>query len=125
MVKKITHIIFAIVLLVASMGFTVSKHYCHNHLVSTAIDKEAESCGMNGNCCKTETVLMQLNEDAVTNATLTVPANVVTSIQPLAVIHLLSLLVDVQTLEEIFHEYISPPPRTIQTVLSKIQTYLL
>ena len=125
MVRKITHIIFAIVLLVASMGFTVSKHYCHNHLVSTAIDQEAESCGMNGDCCKTETVLIQLNEDAVANPAVTVPANLVTNIQPVAVIHLLALLVNIEPVEEVFHEYISPPPRTIQTVLSKIQSYLL
>ena len=125
MIRKITHIIFAILLLVTSAGFTLSKHYCHNQLREVVIDKEAESCcGMEEGCCKTETVLIQLNDEAVANAAVSVPANLITSIQPMAVIHLLTILV-AKPVDEVFREYISPPPRKIQTVLSSIQSYLL
>ena len=126
MLRKITHIIAASILLVSSMGFTISKHYCNNQLRDVVIDQPAETCcPVEEGCCKTETVLVQLKDDAVGNAAVSVPANVVTAIQPIAVVHLLALLVDVEPLEKVFQEYISPPPRKIQTVLSFVQSYLL
>lgn len=127
MIRKIAHIVFALILLVASAGFTVSKHYCNNHLKNISIDKPAESCcGMDEEgCCKTETVLIQLDDEAVANASVSVPLNTETGIQPMTILHVLSLLIFTESVQEVFHEYISPPPRKIQTVLSQIQSYLL
>ena len=64
MLKKITHSFFAALLLVATTGITVSKHFCHNNLAGVAVminascDKDSES-----QCCSTETVHPQVCND--------------------------------------------------------------
>ena len=50
MLKKISHIITSILLVVATTGITVSVHYCHEQLIDYGIFSEAETCcttGMN------------------------------------------------------------------------------
>jgi len=54
MIKKLTHIVLASLLLVTTMGLTVSKHYCHNSLVDVSFFSKAESCCDDGGCCQNE-----------------------------------------------------------------------
>ena len=56
MLKKIVHIVFGILLVVATTGFTISKHYCGNHLFSVSIFK-ADKCGCGDNCKDCHTIL--------------------------------------------------------------------
>ena len=44
--KKIGAIIMAFVVLLSTMSFTISEHYCGEHLVDSALFSKAESCGM-------------------------------------------------------------------------------
>jgi hypothetical protein len=63
MVKRISHISLSFLLLIATAGFAVSKHYCGEDLVSVNLFNEAESCCDDGNCCHNETVFYQVGED--------------------------------------------------------------
>jgi len=46
MLKKFTHIALIILMIVATSGFTISKHYCGNHLVSVSLFKSVKcACG--------------------------------------------------------------------------------
>lgn len=53
MLKKIIHIAVALLLLTTTAGFTVSKHYCNNNLISVSIYGNATPCNHQGNdnCC--------------------------------------------------------------------------
>ena len=44
--KKISAILMAIVVLFSTMSFSISEHYCGDHLVDSALFSKAESCGM-------------------------------------------------------------------------------
>lgn len=44
--KKITAFLMALVVLISTMSFTISEHYCGDHLVDSALFSKAESCGM-------------------------------------------------------------------------------
>lgn len=64
--KKIGAILMAFVVLFSTMSFTISEHYCGDHLVASSLFSKAESCGMKmenpspnkdcgiqkDNCCK-------------------------------------------------------------------------
>ena len=56
MLKKIVHIVFGILLIVATTGFTISKHYCGNHLFSVSIFK-THKCGCGDKCKDCHTIL--------------------------------------------------------------------
>jgi len=45
-VRKITAVMMALVVLMSTMSFTVFKHYCGNTLVDTSYFTHAEGCGM-------------------------------------------------------------------------------
>lgn len=45
-VHKIASILMAFVVLLSTMSFTISMHYCGDTLVETAIFHKAEGCGM-------------------------------------------------------------------------------
>ncbi|WP_245813548.1 HYC_CC_PP family protein [Lutibacter agarilyticus] len=44
--KKITAFLMAFVVLFSTMSFTISEHYCGDHLVDSALFSKAASCGM-------------------------------------------------------------------------------
>jgi hypothetical protein len=63
--KKIGAILMALAVVLSTMSFTVSQHYCGGELVDSALFSKAESCGMDmqtstqkecsiqtKNCCK-------------------------------------------------------------------------
>ncbi|WP_026809843.1 HYC_CC_PP family protein [Arenibacter latericius] len=45
-IRKITSLWLALLILFATVSWTVEKHYCLGHLVDIAFFQEAESCGM-------------------------------------------------------------------------------
>ncbi|MDA3930896.1 MAG: hypothetical protein PF541_18255, partial [Prolixibacteraceae bacterium] len=88
------------------------------------IDKEAETCCDDGNCCRTETTLVQINDEALSSTAVAAPAIITTQLFIQAFIELISSIVpEVNKVEYV--EFISPPPPKMQTVLSGLQTYLL
>ena len=45
-IKKITALLMAFVVLFSTMSFTISEHYCGDHLVDSGLFSKAENCGM-------------------------------------------------------------------------------
>jgi len=124
MIKKASHIILSMLLLLSTTGLAISKHYCGGELISTSLFVEADSCCDSDDCCKNETEVFQLDEDFSVSTALELPESV--QIDLLAV----SLVVFNLSIEEnlIVDEFLitdSPPPPKIQTSLAKRQTYLL
>jgi len=57
--RRLGHIFLSLILVVSTMGMTISKHYCGDMLLKTAINKPVEACGdkmdMPDGCCQEET----------------------------------------------------------------------
>jgi len=71
-IQKILSLLMAFVVLLSTMSFTIGKHYCGDTLVSTAVFKEAKTCGMEmespstegcsitkKNCCTNEQIIVE------------------------------------------------------------------
>ena len=123
MLKKISHILLAILLLMTTMGMTVSKHYCGDNLKSVSLFSEHQSCcDIPTGCCHNESVTVDIQDIFSTSS-------FHYNFEQLAVFMPLALqLVGEHLLETIpvvvFYET-PPPPPIIQTVLSNLQTYQL
>ncbi len=65
MFRKLIHIIVSMLLLVTTAGFTVSKHFCENQLVSVSLSSSAESCdsGQDRDCCHDSSAHFQVEDN--------------------------------------------------------------
>ncbi len=125
MLKAFSHIILSMVLLVSTIGMTVSKHYCGGEIVSVSVFHEADSCCDMKGCCQNENHTYQVKDDF--------SSPVITAIPVLAELDILghdllaneSLLTVPESENPVSFIANSPPPKTIQTVLSLKQVYLL
>jgi hypothetical protein len=124
MLKKFSHIILSVVLLVSTVGVAVSKHYCSGSFVSVSVFNEAESFCGESDCCHNETQVYQLKTDFSAPVIQTAPV--------LAELHILGqdlfetnnlILSNIENPAPFVSH--SPPPKTIQTLLSLKQVYLL
>lgn len=124
MLRKVSHIILTLLLLVSTMGVAVSKHYCSGSFVSVSVFNEAESCCGESDCCHNEDLFFKVSDDFSTPAISAAPV--------LAELDILGhnlvdgeLLISPETENQnpLFAD--SPPPPTIQKVLSLKQVYLL
>lgn len=124
MFKYLIHIVFSFLLLFATTGLAMSKHFCGEYLISTSLFAEADSCCDTEGCCRNETDLYQVNEYFSTPDPHQLPD-----------LMRLDLLLSVVNryvapfTKEISNSFFSgkrpPPPYKIQKLLSKIQSYLL
>ena len=123
MIRKLSHIILASLLLTTTMGLAVSKHYCHSSLVDVSFFAHTESCCDNGGCCSNENHFYQVKEDF--------SAPVISTIPVLAEIDVLQqtlLDFDILTPNELTEEFKlsnDPPPPTVMEFLAEEQVYLL
>jgi hypothetical protein len=124
MIKKIGHIILSALLLVASVGLAISKHYCSGNLVSTSIFGEAESCCGDSDCCHNESEVYQMHEDYSLVSVSETPQSAEFDLLDFTILVYNFTVVETEETEEFF-EADSPPPPKIQTVLSRKQSYLL
>lgn len=124
MIKRILHINLALLLLITTIGFTVSKHYCSGDLVKITINAEAESCcDMETGCCSNETKHYQLEEDFVSPMVVyDLPDTSVDILFPI-VVSLIQIEPGNKMLSTIIYPE-HPPPPEIQTLLSLLQAYL-
>lgn len=114
----------SVALLVSTMGFTVSKHYCGNDFVDFAINTEAETCcDMDGNCCHTESEHFQLEEDFLGQYIVNEFQEYETDLSFLLVFAILDFELNENENSEVELSDLPPPPK-IQTTLSLLQTYL-
>ena len=55
MVKRISHILVSLLLIIATTGVTFTRHYCGDHLISSSVLGKAHNCcGTHCNSCHTE-----------------------------------------------------------------------
>ena len=140
MIRKISHIVISILLLVLTMGFSVSKHYCQGNLVDVSVfTKGADGCSMDmgmdmnaskgsctldNNCCKSEHHVYQLDKTYTSPITL----DHVQFFQVDLAILDLSLItpqIDENKTNDYFSVAKSPPPEDVLSALSNLQTYRL
>jgi len=125
--RKIAHIVFALLLMTSTMGFTVSKHYCCSELIEISINSEAEPCcddvGTSG-CCHDEMEYFQLKEDFVSPIYFENLEDTGIDLLFPTVVAYLPIIPDNIDIE-VFNFAESPPPPTLQGTLSLLQTYLI
>ena len=118
------NIVMSVALLISTMGFTVSKHYCGSDFVDFTINTEAETCcDMGAGCCNTESEHYQLEEDFVGQFIVNEFQNFDTDLLFLISFTTISLELNEEIILETEFTDLSPPPK-IQTTLSLLQTYL-
>jgi hypothetical protein len=124
MLKKVSHIILSSLLLVSSIGMVVSRHYCGNTLVSVVIDKEADSCCGDSDCCHNENQYYNLKEDFSIPQISNVP--VLAEFDILGFELMDEFLTETHESKNIIQAFTDlPNPPTIQETLALKQLYLL
>jgi len=124
MFRKASNIATMLMLLISTTGFTISKHYCGNKIVSVSIDSRAESCcGTACDCCHTENITIHLEDDFVIQAFSVKfdSPEVDYFLFELPVYSENSFLTSTDFIPEADE---SPPPRETKTVLSLLQPYI-
>ena len=122
MLKKISHIILALLVMVTTMGMTASAHYCGGELRSVQLLTEPESCcGDSCDSCQNEIIKVEI-EDDFTISTLNLDFTSEYSFLP-ALIQLFQETIITEEVKQV--AYHKPPPLKIQTVLSDLQVYRL
>ncbi len=111
-------------MVVSTMGFTITKHYCGGDLIDLSIAGEVENCcDMEEGCCHNEQQTYQLEEDY------TAPM-VLNQVDYFAfvIFEIPVFLVEMQETSNTFISYNfgeSPPSRTVLHFLADIQVYRL
>ena len=124
MLKKVSHIILSSLLLISSIGMVVSKHYCGTTLVSIAVDKEADSCCGDADCCHNENQYYNLEEDFSVPQISNVP--VLAEFDILGFELMNEFLTETHESKNTFPAFTDlPNPPTIQKTLALKQLYLL
>ena len=122
MIKKISHIILALLVLATTAGMTISEHYCGDTLREVSFMVEADPCcDIPDGCCHNESNTYVIDDSfSVSNFN----------------IEFTSLVVTVPVSFELFNlsipeQYTSlawidtPPPPDISTFLARVQSFLL
>jgi hypothetical protein len=123
MLKRFSHISLSLLLLISTVGFAVSRHYCDDALVDVAFNQDAEPCCDTGSCCHSETNIYQLDEDFSAPQIANAP-----DLQEIAVFGFTLFAIDQSPAEhpaETFYQNNSPPPPTVHEALSLRQVFLL
>jgi hypothetical protein len=125
MLRKFLNMLVLALLLVSTTGFSVSRHYCGNKLVDISVDKKADPCCNDSDCCHTETVFVKLNDDFTPSSAEYNPEHKssVKSLVLQAVPYTMAVPADKQGAA--FFPDESSPPQAVKTKLSLIQTYQL
>ena len=124
MLKKIGHIVLSLLLLLATTGMAVSKHYCGDSLVSTVLFGEADPCCESGSCCQNESSFYQLDEDFSAPAFAQIPQTL--ELELFIAVAKFDFEIFGESDEKSFFAERKPPLLTnIQIALSLKQTWLL
>lgn len=125
MLRKITHIVLSMILLVSTTGISFSMHYCGGELISASVNTKAETCcDGSGGCCENKTIHVEIEDDYVcpvyTDST---------NIEEIDFLFPILFVLHTELIEEnikanfAFNGSSSPPPT--QTRLALLQTYLI
>jgi len=138
MIKKVTHILVACLILVSTTGFTINLHYCHNQIYDLALFNPAHSCcgtATQGHChstgeianmnhCQDESIVVESVEDYV-GTSYSVSLENTHSIDLLLTTSIL-MNVEVSDSDHVIKApWHKEPPSYQEVVLSQIQSYLI
>ena len=124
MLRKISHIVLALFLLVSTTGVTISMHYCGGKYVSTSINKEAKSCcDGSGGCCENKSFHFEVKDDYV-NAVQFETTKIVSIDILFPILFAVNSELFPKEINVIKEFFDTSPPHKIQTRLSLLQTYL-
>ncbi|MBN2215644.1 MAG: hypothetical protein JW723_15550 [Bacteroidales bacterium] len=127
MLRRISDIALALLLLVTTTGYTISKHYCGTKLVSVAVNSKTKACcdDEKGSCCHDESEHFRLKEDFVPSSVQFNFGNVF-SVDLAFLPDLLSGIgYKAENTNDLNVFTGSSPPPGINISLAKLQTYLL
>jgi hypothetical protein len=123
MIRKITNIAFILLWTITTTGFTISRHYCGERLISVSIDKEAKSCcGSESGCCRNENERFEIKDDFIVAPELeelSVPIH--DNLFPLVYSYLSNIAVCDP--DNIYNYKESHPPPGVRAILSELQTF--
>ncbi len=125
MLRKASHIILSMLLLIATIGFVVSKHYCNGQLVSVTLLHEAHSCCGDSDCCHNEDLLVKVKNDFSSPVISTVPELAGLDILGNGLLNTGNMFAEPELYNTFIFRNFSPPPKTTQAFLSLKQVYLL
>lgn len=124
MVTKACHIIILFVLLIATTGMGISRHFCTDDLVSTALYTDTDSCCSDESCCHNESEFIQLDDSFSPTQCTQLPHSA--EIDLLSFQFLPIILLNTDDSKEVPYSERKPPTTTdCQTFLSLKQSYLL
>ena len=125
MIRKASHIILSIIILLTTAGLAITEHYCGNRLVSVNVLSEPDKCCDDIDCCHNETIIVKLDTDIINISTDQLPEIIYSSVSlvPVTVSNDNSLLS--RYLASNILGYSDLPPPAINAFLSKLGTFLL
>ncbi|MFB6318587.1 hypothetical protein [Saccharicrinis sp. FJH54] len=123
--RLIVNIAVSLMMIVATTGITISKHYCHNHLVDVSVNHHSDKCCDTGcNSCKDEVSSYKVTDNFL-------GPDVMASL-PLNVIQLYlntALFLQKVSTEPESHYFTEldtgPPPAKTISRLSELQTFII
>ena len=131
MIRKAGHIAITVLLLILTMGFTVSRHYCGDRLVDVSLSSGFhDSCPGSGtpcpmdHCCRNEHQVYQMNEEYTSSVVL----DHLPFFQVMLAVYIPDQLTPSTGQQEGINHFSpaeSPPPPDKQTVLSNLQIFRL
>jgi hypothetical protein len=124
MLRKISHIVMALLLMVSTSGVTVAEHFCEGVLVSASILTTPEPCdNMPKGCCEDKRVHYEVKDDFIDAVHITK----VKAVTPVIAVPVFYFFYQqpVQLMANSRVEfYNTSPPKDISTRLSFIQSFL-
>nr|NQU90370.1 hypothetical protein [Bacteroidota bacterium] len=63
MLNRISHIILAFLILLTSIGMTLTMHYCGGQLKSVSVITTAEACCDTPGCCHNKTITIKIEDN--------------------------------------------------------------
>lgn len=122
MLRKVSHIVISILLLTATMGLTLSSHYCGEKLKSISVVADPVSCcDIPNGCCHDEAETFRVENDFASSSFLFESKLLVSLILDYSNSYIAELSAKIFPISS----FIEPPPPTIKQVLSRIQVYIL
>lgn len=121
MIKKVSHIIFALLILASTAGMTISEHYCGDILKNISLLHVDDPCCDNPDCCHNESETFVI-EDSFSITTFDYEFIIFATIVPSIVDQYQDSLFD----EDVVLSWLeAPPPPEIKILLAKSQSFLL
>lgn len=122
MIKRISHILIALIVFVVTTGMTISTHYCGTSVKDMSFLSEiAPCCDDTTGCCHSETITLKI-EDSFSISSYSFDFSEV-EIELPAIIELIDI--EAPAVAEMYFLIHLKPPLNIQTLLSSLQNYRL